>query len=62
MESYFCAAAYTCLANSIDKELYKAIACLREQVRVLVEHSSWLENCCRFINYAGPMSGPSKET
>ncbi len=28
----------TCLAYSIDKELYKAIDYLREQVRVLVEH------------------------
>ena len=28
----------TCLAHCIDKELYKAIDYLREQVRVLVEH------------------------
>ena len=28
----------TCLAYCIDKELYKAIDYLREQVRVLVEH------------------------
>ena len=28
----------TWLAYCIDKELYKAIDCLREQVRVLVEH------------------------
>ena len=53
---------YTCLANSIDMELYKAIAYLREQVRVLVEHSSRLENCSRFINLGGPISDFSKET
>ena len=29
---------YTCLANSIDRELNKAIEYLREQVRALVEH------------------------
>ena len=28
----------TCLAYCIDKELYKAVDYLREQVRVLVEH------------------------
>ena len=28
----------TCLAYCIDKELYKAIDYLREQVRVLIEH------------------------
>ena len=28
----------TCLACCIDKEVYKAIDYLREQVRVLVEH------------------------
>jgi len=28
----------TCLAYCIDKELYKAIDYLREQVRVFVEH------------------------
>jgi len=28
----------TCLTYCIDKELYKAIDCLREQVRVFVEH------------------------
>ena len=28
----------TCLAYCIDKELYKAIDYLREQVRVVVEH------------------------
>jgi len=28
----------TCLAYCIDKELYKAIDYLREQVRVLLEH------------------------
>lgn len=28
----------TCLAYCIDKELYRAIDYLREQVRVLVEH------------------------
>lgn len=28
----------TCLAYCIDKELYKAIDYLREQVRVLAEH------------------------
>ena len=25
-------------------------------------HSSWLENCCRFINQGGPISDLSKET
>ncbi|TKJ32113.1 MAG: hypothetical protein CEE38_23670 [Planctomycetes bacterium B3_Pla] len=38
MKQRFWLSLITCLAYCIDKELYKAIDYLREQVRVLVEH------------------------
>ena len=37
----------TCLAYCIDKELYKAIDYLREQVRVFVEHQETQGNRIR---------------
>jgi hypothetical protein len=40
----------TCLAYCIDKELYKAIDYLREQVRVLVEHQEKQDKRIRLIN------------
>ena len=40
----------TCLAYCIDKELYKAIDYLREQVRVLVEHQETQGNRIRLTN------------
>ena len=40
----------TCLAYCIDKELYKAIDYLREQVRVLVEHQENQANRIRLTN------------
>jgi hypothetical protein len=40
----------TCLAYCIDKELYKAIDYLREQVRVLVEHQENQGNRIRLTN------------
>ncbi|HUU19978.1 MAG TPA: hypothetical protein VMW72_22690, partial [Sedimentisphaerales bacterium] len=40
----------TCLAYCIDKELYKAIDYLREQVRVLVEHQEKQNKCIRLNN------------
>jgi len=40
----------TCLAYCIDKELYKAIDYLREQVRVLVEHQEKQNQCIRLNN------------
>jgi len=39
-----------CLAYCIDKELYKAIDYLREQVRVLVEHQETQGNRIRLTN------------
>ena len=40
----------TCLAYCIDKELYKAIDYLREQVRVLVEHQEKQDKRIRLTN------------
>jgi len=40
----------TCLAYCIDKELYRAIDYLREQVRVLVEHQEKLNKSIRLSN------------
>ena len=40
----------TCLAYCIDKELYKAIDYLREQMRVLVEHRENQANRIRLTN------------
>ncbi len=40
----------TCLAYCIDKELYKAIDYLREQVRALVEHQGSQGNPIRLTN------------
>ena len=40
----------TCLACCIDKELYKAIDYLREQVRVLVEHQEKQDKRIRLTN------------
>lgn len=40
----------TCLAHCIDKELYKAIDYLREQVRVLVEHQEKQDKRIRLSN------------
>ncbi len=40
----------TCLAYCIDKELYKAIDYLREQVRVLVEQQETQGNRIRLTN------------
>jgi putative transposase len=43
-------ALVTCLAYCIDKELYRAIDYLREQVRVLVEHQEKLDKRIRLTN------------
>ncbi len=40
----------TCLAYCIDKELYKAMDYLREQVGVLVEHQEIRDNRIRLTN------------
>ena len=40
----------TCLAYCIDKELYKAIDYLREQMRVLMEHQENQANRIRLTN------------
>ncbi len=40
----------TCLAYCIDKELYKAIDYLKEQVRVLVEHQEYQSGPIRLTN------------
>ena len=41
---------YTCLANSIDRELYQAIEYLREQVQMLVERQEKLDERIRLNN------------
>ena len=56
----------TCLAYCIDKELYKAIDYLREQVRVLVEHQEAQSNRIRLTNrqrlrVAQWQNGPAKK-
>jgi len=50
MKETLCLPVITSLVYCIDKELYKAIDYLREQVRVLVEHQESQGNRIRLTN------------
>jgi hypothetical protein len=52
----------TCLAYCIDKELYKAIDYLREQVRVLVEHQEKQDKRIMLTNRQRMRGGRQSQT